>query len=219
MLLRYPKSADFSFFKWKQGVLLVAAVLLVVGGCASSGSASSSSEQNSAQQQLSASLSNSFSRGWFDKCNSLQSIAETATEKAAEPSAPSAQYLLGYLEGSKPQRVGYFLNNVYSNQSALKNPMITQQVKQSLDVYTTAEDAYLQQLQKRLEQDNRIPQEEAFQTNTKALAELVAALNINPEELKNEESTTVFRENLEKAAKRMDDAFAQPALQSSSSHG
>lgn len=215
MLLRYPKSAVFSFFKWKQGVLLVAAVLLVVGGCASAGSASSS-EQNSAQQQLSASLSNSFSRGWFDKCNSLQSIAETATEKAAEP---SAQYLLGYLEGSKPQRVGYFLNNVYSNQSALKNPMITQQVKQSLDVYTTAEDAYLQQLQKRLEQDNRIPQEEAFQTNTKALAELVAALNINPEELKNEESTTVFRENLEKAAKRMDDAFAQPALQSSSSHG
>lgn len=156
--------------------------------------------------QLSAALCNSFSRGWFDKCNSLQNIAEMATD---QNSGKSADYLLGYLRGSTSSRTGYFLQSIYTNQAQLKNQVISQNVKQSLNIYASAESEYLEQLKDKLTADGRIPREEAFQSNTKKLAELIPYFNIAADDLKKEKEAETFRENLEKAAQLMKAAFSQ----------
>ncbi|WP_283609241.1 hypothetical protein [Faecalispora anaeroviscerum] len=156
--------------------------------------------------QLSAALYNTFSRGWFDQCNTLQNIAEMATDANSKK---STDYLLGYLRGGTSSRTGYFLQNIYSNQSALENQLISPEIKQSLNTYTSAESDYLEQLGNRLKTDNRIPQEETFQSNTKKLAELAPSLNIRTSDLRKETQAKAFQENLEKATQLMKAAFPQ----------
>ena len=184
------------------GILIFTVVLLMFSGCA----LPSSSARIQSEIQLSTALPNSFTRGWFDKCNALQNVAKMATE---QDSRKSADYLLGYLQGSSPSRVGYFLRNIYFSQSELKDQLIPTDVKQSLDSFTAAESDYLEQLGNRLQTDGKVPQEEAFQRNTQELAELIPYINIRAGDLKEEQEVKLFQKNLEKAAQLMEAAFPQ----------
>lgn len=184
------------------GILIFTVVLLMFSGCA----LPSSSARIQSEIQLSTALSNSFTRGWFDKCNSLQNVAKMATE---QDSRKSADYLLGYLQGSSPSRVGYFLRNIYFSQSELKDQLIPTDVKQSLDSFTAAESDYLEQLGNRLQTDGKVPQEEAFQRNTQELAELIPYINICAGDLKEKQEVKLFQKNLEKAVQLMKAAFPQ----------
>ncbi|WP_143750778.1 hypothetical protein [Clostridium merdae] len=170
-------------------------------------SSSALSDKNTVEKQLTVVLDNTFSNGWLDKCSSLHRIAEIATSK--ENSKTSPDYLLGYVEGSAADRVGYFLQNIYSNQSELEEPLITREVKQSLNTFASAESDYLQQLQYRLKTDRKIPQEKAFQNNTKQLAELIVPLSIQASDLKKEAETKAFQQNLQTATQLMKTAFPE----------
>lgn len=186
-------------------LLLFAVLLFSLNGCTSMNNSSALAE-NSPEKQLSTVLNNTFSHGWLDKCTSLQKIAEIATDKE---SAKTSDYLLGYVEGSTTDRVAYFLQNIYTNQSELEDKLITRELKQSLNTFASAESDYLRELQYRLKTDGKIPQEKAFQTNTKQLAELIVPLSIHASDLKKEAETKAFQQNLQTATQLMKSAFPE----------
>lgn len=70
----------------------------------------------------------------------------------------------------------------------------------------------MQKLKKQIETENQIPQEEAFQRNTKELAVLIPYVNINANQLRKSEESQAFRENLEKATQYRKDAFPDTSL-------
>ncbi len=191
----------------KIALICLVALLFSLSSCAPMSSSSALSDKNTVEKQLTVVLDNTFSNGWLDKCSSLHRIAEIATSK--ENSKTSPDYLLGYVEGSAADRVGYFLQNIYSNQSELEEPLITREVKQSLNTFASAESDYLQQLQYRLKTDRKIPQEKAFQNNTKQLAELIVPLSIQASDLKKEAETKAFQQNLQTATQLMKTAFPE----------
>lgn len=199
----YKETSPF----FKIALICLVVLLFSLSSCAPISSSSALSDKNTAEKQLTVVLDNTFSNGWLDKCTSLQKIAEIATSK--ENSKTSSDYLLGYIEGSAADRVAYFLQNMYTNQSEIEKQLLTREVKQSLNTFATAELDYLRELQYRLKTDGKIPQEEAFQKNTKQLAELIALLSIHASDLKNEAKTKAFQQNLETTTQLMKSAFPE----------
>ena len=184
----------------KIGILLFTVMMLMVTGC----TLPSSSAKAQSETQLATTLSNLFTRGWFDQCNTLQNVAKMAIGQ--EP-GKSADYLLGYLQGGSPSRPGHFLRNDYFIQSELKDQLTPTEVRQSLDLFTAAESDYLEQLKNRLETDGRVPQEEAFQKNTRELADLIPYMNVRADNLIDKREVKLFQKNLEKAIQLMKAAF------------
>ncbi|WP_129588159.1 hypothetical protein [Clostridium minihomine] len=131
------------------------------------------------------------------------------TDKSKEK---SPDYLVGYLESNKSARENY-LKVIYTSQKGLQKKLITDDTKEKLDLYRTAKSDYLQKLKKQIETENQIPQEEAFQSNTKELAVLIPYININANELRKSEEAQAFRENLEKATQYLKDAFPDTSFE------
>lgn len=204
MQIHLYKETNFSF---KIALICLVVLLFSLSSCAPISSSSALKDKNTADNQLTNVLNNSFSNGWLNECTSLQKIAEIATSK--ENSKTSPDYLLGYVEGSAADRVDNFLQNIYSNQSEMEEPLITREVKQALNTFASAETDYLQQLQYRLKTDRKIPQEKVFQKNTKQLAELIVPLSIHADTLKNEAETKAFQQNLQTATQLMKTAFPE----------
>ncbi len=166
-------------------------------------------EKNDAETHLSEAMVNTFSFDWFDECTYLQDLAEMTTDKSKEK---SPDYLVGYLESNKSARENY-LKVIYTSQKGLQKKLITDDTKEKLDLYRTAKSDYLQKLKKQIETENQIPQEEAFQSNTKELAVLIPYININANELRKSEEAQAFRENLEKATQYLKDAFPDTSFE------
>ena len=166
-------------------------------------------EINDAETHLSEAMVNTFSFDWFDECIYLQDLAEMTTDKSKEK---SPDYLVGYLESNESARKNY-LKVIYTSQTGLEKKLITDDTKEKLDLYRAAKSDCFQKLKKQIETENQIPQEEAFQSNTKELAVLIPYVNINANQLRKSEEAQAFRENLEKATQYMKDAFPDTSFE------